>query len=155
MRLPRLSKRLLSLGLLSGFAAAAGSCGSDYALFKIHVAFSGNEQANDYQDVEHCRLSIADEKGGNVLSGYELTYRQVKYMDGNGQQQTKMAGCSGGVTPKDVDTISYSTSRTSGTLTFTVDALDNNGGVTQHGSATGEIKVFSGSETPVEITLNK
>jgi hypothetical protein len=66
-------------------------------------------------------------------------------------------GCGIGNTPSDIGNLSYSTSLSAGTLTFTVEGLDNNKNPIFTGSAQGAIKVFhsSSDEVMVDIVLSK
>ncbi len=144
----RTLEKILSLGLLTAAVGAAGGCNNDYALFNIHPRFAVNVSANDRQNIETCKLTVTDEKGGKVVDGYVITLKQV-----NG----RYVGCGGGVTPSDIGYLSYSTSLSEGTLTFTVDGLDNTKTVKHSGKADATIKVFSGpaDEVPVDIVINK
>jgi hypothetical protein len=150
MRLPRFSKRLLSLGLLSGFLAGAGGCSSEYGLFDIHVFFANGLDANDRQDVEFCKLTVTDPSGKALLKNYII--EAIVTVDG-----TVTSGCAGGRTPQVVGDVSYSTSRTSGTLSFTVNAVNAGDTTLYSGSASKAIKVFNGpsDEQKVDVQLAK
>jgi hypothetical protein len=154
MRLVQLSMKLLSFGVLA--MLGAGGCSSDYGLFNVEIRFADAENLVDYQNVELCSLSVTDDKGVYLLREYFLEYREVVYKDPGGNMVTAMAGCSGGVTPKHVDYVSFSTSRTSGQLTFTANAYKNNNEVVQTGSAKQSIKVFHGGsdEQHVDVVMS-
>lgn len=144
----RTLEKILSLGLLTTAVGAAGGCNSDYALFNIHPHFALSETPNDRQEIESCKLTVTDEKGGKVVDGYLIGQKRVG---------DKYLGCGGGNTPADVGNLSYSTSLSEGTLTFTVDGLDHTGTVKHTGSAQEKIKVFhsSSDEVQVDIVIDK
>jgi len=144
----RTLEKLLSLGLLTTAAGAAG-CNSDYGLFNIHPHFALTESANDRQNIEHCKLTITDEKGGKVVDGYVIELKKIS--------ATTYVGCGSGQTPQDVGHLSYSTSLSAGMLTFTIDGLDNGGAVKHSGSSQAAVKVFhsSNDEVAVDIVVDK
>jgi hypothetical protein len=151
MRLPRFSRRLLSLGLLSGFLVGAASCSSDYGLFDVHVVFASSVTPPDRQFVEFCKLTVSDSSGKLLLKDYVI--QPIATVDG-----TVTSGCAGGGrTPQIVGDVSYSTSRTSGQLTFMVNAVDANDQPLHSGSASKDIKVFHGAadEQKVDVILEK
>jgi len=161
MRTLRFSK-LLSLGLLSAAIGGASGCSSDYGLFSVHTTFpAGN--ATDRQSIEQCKLSISDGKTDadgnllpNVVEGYLLELRKIPANTALGYY---FVGCGGSnQTPQDIGRISYSTSRTTGSLTFWVDALDNAGNPVWHGVSDAQaVKVFqtANDEVKVEILMKK
>jgi hypothetical protein len=144
----RTLEKVLSLGLLTAAGAASG-CNSDYALFNVHPHFALGVSANDRQGIESCKLTVTDEKGGKVIDGYMIGLKKIS--------DTKYVGCGGGVTPADIGNLSYSTSLSAGTLTFTVDGLDNSKTVKFSGSAQGTIKVFHSpnDEVGVDIVIDR
>lgn len=153
MRVPRFSTGLLSLGLLSCFLAGASSCSSDYSLFAVNVVFSSSLVPQDRQFVDKCKLTVTDDAGTKLLKDY--TIDPIATPDG-----TVISGCAGGGrTPQIVGrpAVSYSSSRTSGKLTFTVNAVDDNDKILHTGSATGQARVFhaASDEQNVDITLDK
>jgi hypothetical protein len=143
--------KLFSLGLLSTALLGAAGCNSDYALYKVHPMFSDAVKASDRGLVEKCRLVITDDKGGIVLNDSEILKLRKISSDSNNDVYV---GCSGGSTPKDLGVLSYSSSLTTGRLTFTVEALDN---VADHvifsGSTTENAKVFANPKSD-EITVD-
>jgi len=150
MRLQSLSTGLVSLGLAAGFLAGASGCSSDYGLFDVHVEFVSNVAA-DRDLVDACWLTVTNESGAKLLR-YDIA--PVPDVD-----QSVKSGCGvldGGRTPRVVGDISYSTSRTSGKLKFTVHALDSKQKVLKNGCADGSIKVFhgTGDEQRVSVNLN-
>jgi hypothetical protein len=152
MRMPRLSNGFLALGLLSASLLGATSCNSEYGLFSISAQFSVGQTAADRQNIESCKLTITDEKGDKIVSGYLIPQKRDS-------ENNLVSGCGAAETPQRIgtDIISYSTSRTSGQLTFTMDALNNTEDVVQSGSDTKGVKVFhsKGDIVPVDITLSK
>jgi hypothetical protein len=150
MRLPSLSNGLLSLGLLSGLLTGASSCSSDYGLFDVHVEFVSNIQA-DRDPVEMCWLRILDE------SNKELLKYQIAATVNTSQEV--VSGCGkapNGSTKKVVGDISYSTSRSSGTLKFIVSAEDANRKPVKNGCTYQTIKVFHSpaDEQSVKVDLD-
>ncbi len=143
----RLSKGLLGLGLAA--LALASGCNADYGLFKVHSSFDNKNYDNIYQ----CKLTITDQQGKDVEPGIILQ----GHVDTDTGKLT--SGCSGGNqrATNDIGSLNYSTSRTSGTLTFTVDAYDNNNNKLQSGSASQSVKVFHGDSDlqPVEISVSQ
>jgi hypothetical protein len=152
MRLPCLSKGLISLGLLPALLSGASSCGSDYGLFAINVVFASSVTPQDRQFVDKCKLTISDDSGKTLLKDYLID--PIATPDG-----TVTSGCAGGGrTPQIVGrpAVSYSTSRSSGRLTFTVNAVDDNEKVLHTGSKQADIKVFhsKADEQTVDIELS-
>ncbi len=144
----RFSRTLFAVGMLAGAAVGVGGCSQDYALFNVHIQFKTASQAQapalpqtELEAIANCELSIADETGNDVLKGFPLSGNTV-----NG------SGCgASGATHSDIGHFSYSTSRTAGTLTFTVVAQDINQTQTlATGTATGQVKAYP-PEVPVEI----
>lgn len=115
------SLKALSKGLLLAGGAAASmtlaGCGPDYAIFRVHVA-----SASPRNDIAVCRLTITNEAGEAVLKDYPLQSVWGADSDGN---PTLKQGCQGGLTLSDVGTFSYSTSRSGGSLKFTVNAYND------------------------------
>lgn len=151
MRLPSLSKGLLSLGLLSGLLAGASSCSSDYGLFDVHVEFVSNK-AEDRDLVELCKLTVTDDSGRTLLKNYVID----PILDTGGEL---ISGCmGGGKTKRVVGDVSYSTSRTSGTLKFSVYAIGTAPDGTQNqvlkqGCQSSPIKVFQTSKDEQVVSI--
>jgi hypothetical protein len=145
----RMLEKVLSLGLLTAAVGAASGCNSDYALFNIHPHFALGISQNDRQPIESCKLTITDEKGGKVVDGYMIQPKKIS--------ESKQVGCGLANTPADIGNLSYSTSLSAGTLTFTVDGLDNSKTVKFSGSAQGTIKVFHSpnDEVGVDIVIDR
>ena len=116
----RFSNGLVALLLATGAGLSLGACGPDYAVYKVHVS-----AASPRDDIQHCYITIADENGKCVISDLEFT--QIAGQPG----QPLAQGCAGGLTPANVGTFSYSSARSSGTMTFTVRALDQNNKVVE------------------------
>ena len=105
----------VSKGLLATLAVAASmglaGCGPDYAIFAVRVS-----SATPRNDIDQCRMTITNEKGEKVLDAWVL-----EAIAGQPGEMLKQ-GCMSEFTPARVGTFSYSTSRTSGFLTFKVSA---------------------------------
>jgi len=112
----RFSKGLLGAGLVVGALLSMSGCG-DYALYKVDVS---SIDSSNRGDIDQCRLTITDEGGKTVLDHYML---QAVY---NGAGDL-VQGCAGTKTKAAIGTFSYSSSRSSGSLTFVVEAYDANG----------------------------
>ncbi len=119
----RLSRGLLAAGLLAASAIGLGSCGS-YALFKVQI-----HATRPTDLIDHCKISITDQNGKEVLPGYQL--RVVTATDPTTGSVVVKSGCFGGITPEYVGDFSYSTSNINGTFQFTVNAYDGNGKLVQ------------------------
>jgi hypothetical protein len=148
----RISK-LLSLGLLSSALGAAGGCGGDYGLFDVHGTFPNAAPGDrDREKVEQCKLSITDEKGIKVVDGFVLEPKKIP--DATLPLGYFYVGCGNTTTPQDIGHLSYSTSRTSGSLTFTIDALDANSNpvYSGHSGAMG-VKVFKTKDDVVKVNF--
>jgi len=95
--------------MLAASALCLSSCGN-YALYRLHVTTSAGTAADGNQraDIDQCRLTITDEANVVVAAGYSFPT------------------CASGFTKQDLGVFSYSTSRSSGTLTFQVDGFNAN-----------------------------
>jgi hypothetical protein len=144
MRSPtRFSKGIVAALLAAGAGLGLSACG-DYAIFKVHV---GATSPRD--DIEECRMTIADENGKCVILNVLLL--QVAGAPGSPLKQ----GCAGGnLTPPDVGFFSYSTSRSSGTFTFTVEALNSSGNVVESKSNGANVAAYP-PEVPVELPMTR
>ncbi len=146
MRLPRVSKGLLSLGLLSGLLAGGASCSSDYGLFDVHVEFVSNK-AEDRDLVELCKLTVTDDSGRTLLKNYVID----PILDSGGEL---ISGCMGGKTKRVVGDVSYSTSRSSGQLNFAVYAVNAQDDVLKQGCAPNQaIKVFQSAKDEQVVSI--
>jgi hypothetical protein len=148
--LARFSKGLVATLFVVGAASCLAACGPDYTLFKIHVS-----SAQPRNDIDRCTMTIksGDQK---VLDEYQLL--TVASSD----PTTLAQGCAGGMTPANVGLFSFSTSRTSGTLTFTVNAYlasGEGGGVIETATDSRDIPCPSGyldgSECKVELAMTR
>jgi hypothetical protein len=118
-------------------------CGPDYAIFKVHV-----KSANPRNDIEACYMSIQDVGTGKMILDTAPLSKETG-VDPSGAFTLKQ-GCQGGVTPSDVGYFSYSTSRSSGTLRFTVIGTGNEvSKILQIRSAEAEVKAY-----PPEISVD-
>jgi|GEM_PF-7037961 len=130
--------------LATAFVVAAGlgltACGN-YAIFAVHIS-----SATPRDDIEACQMDIVDENGAPVVTKYAL--EKVYGQDSTGALNLKQ-GCQGGLTNANVGTFSYSTSRTSGSLTFTVNAFKNDGTIIETASSTANVSTY-----PPEVGVN-
>jgi hypothetical protein len=148
----RFSKGLLGAGLIAGALLSMSGCGN-YALYKVDII---STDSSNRSDIDQCRLTITDEGGTTVLDHYTL---QAVY---NGAGDL-VQGCAGTKTKSVIGTFSYSSSRSSGNLKFTVEAYDANGydptNRSNHLLQSGEVdnvpvKVYP-PEIPVSIAIKK
>jgi hypothetical protein len=111
----QLSKIFLAGGVL---AASLSSCG-DYRIYDVHVTSSAGSNASSREFITLCEMTISiDGEPKPILDRFALS------------------GCQGGtLTTPEVGRFSYSTSRTSGTLKFQVDALDHVNTTIQSGNS--------------------
>ena len=141
-----LSKRALTATLLASSLFALPSCGPDYALFKVSVTSTNKER----DQIDKCFMTIfadGDEKK-LVLDHYQMTQKRV---GGTLEEE----GCLGSFTGPKIGTFDYSTSRSSGTLTFQVDAKDGNAKVLQTGkSAAITVRAFEPSKTEIPVSFD-
>jgi hypothetical protein len=119
----RFARTFLTVGMLVGSALGFGGCGRDYALYKVHIQFksAANAQAPlilpaNLENVAYCQVTISDESGNPVL------------------ENSPINGCATSVTPSDLGYLSYSTSRTTGSLKFTMTAYDDSNKAVDTGS---------------------
>ncbi len=118
-------------------------CGPDYAIFKVHVT-----SAAPRDDIKECRMTITD-NGKKILDEFPL---EKEYGTDSAGQPILRQGCEGSMTRADVGYFSYSTSRKSGSLTFTVTGWggpDNLTVIEQGTSEAKEVKAY-----PPEITVD-
>jgi hypothetical protein len=133
-RFKQLSKMFLASGAL---AASLSSCG-DYRVYDVRVTVSDGISASSREAIFSCTMTIST-SDQTILDSYPLSQDR--------------GGCSAGVTKSNVGRFSYTTSRTSGTLTFQVDAQDNEGKNIYSGSASN---IVSGTNPlEVDVTLDK
>lgn len=144
------SSTKLTMGLsLAVLAAALGltGCGPDYALFKVHVTSDSNRR----EDIKVCKMAIQNEKGGYVVN--ELVLEKQADYNSAGELVLRQ-GCGDGLTKAEVGYFSYSTSRTSGELKFTVTALGgpDDQTVIQKGEGSAGVQ-SSSAEIPVQVPM--
>jgi hypothetical protein len=113
----RFQNGLCVMALAAAGAIGSSACGPDYAIYKVHVT-----SASPRDDVEYCYIKITNEKGEDVLKLQEL---EKEYTTDPGGGLALKQGCQGGLTKANVGYFSYSTSRSSGSLSFTVLGLDH------------------------------
>jgi hypothetical protein len=144
--LTRISKGLLVGLFAAGASVGLGGCGPDYAIFKVHVASTTTPR----NDIEECRMTVTDESGDVILDHFQLE----KVVGSNGSELTLKYGCAGGLTNADIGYFSFSTSRSSGTLTFQVDGVNSNGVAVQTGKASGDVRPYP-PEVEVNVAISK
>jgi hypothetical protein len=117
----KFSTGLLATGLLAGSLLGMSGCGPNYTLFKVDISSADTPR----NSIEECRLTITDENGVVVVDKYVLP--AVYGPPDSAGNPTLNQGCVAPLTKGNIGTLSYSSSRTTGTLTFRVDAWDNTG----------------------------
>jgi hypothetical protein len=127
----QLSKMFLAGGAL---AASLSSCG-DYKVYDVHVAISDGVSRSSRELIYSCTMTIST-SDKTILDSYPLS-------------QDNGLGCRPGITEINVGRFSYTTSRTSGTLTFTVDALGDSRQTLYSGSSSN---IVSGTN-PLEVDV--
>jgi hypothetical protein len=148
----QVSKALFAAGMLAAALVGTSGCGPDYALFKVSVSSSTSPR----NDIELCRMTITDENNRTVLDSFVLeTVGGPPDSSGN---PTLTQGCGGGMTNAYIGAFSYSSSRTTGTLKFRVDAYNapgSNGGqkIVQTGESAPVAPVKYPPEVPVTVVI--
>jgi len=144
----RCSKGRFTAGMLAVSMLGLGACGPDYALFKVSITTK-----DPSSEIEECRMTITDEKGSAVLDHFLL--KTVAGSPDSQGNSTLLQGCQGGMTKSNIGLFSYSSSRTTGTLTFQVDAYNStaaNGG--QKVIETGNSGPVAPAAYPPEVTVS-
>ena len=146
--LQRISKGLLGAGLVAGALLAMSGCGPDYAIYKVNIS---STDSSTLDSIAQCRITVTPSDSAKpVLDHYVLN------------------GCTG-LTNQNIGTFSYSSSRSSGSLNFIVEAYDANGydptDRTNHRLQWNEndkpgpiaVKAYNGpaDEIPVSIAISK
>lgn len=140
------SKGLLATGMLAASLVGISGCGPDYSLFKVTVTSKDSPR----NTIDECLMTITDDQGKLVLDRYRL-----KAIYGAAGEPL-IQGCESALTTGNIGTLSYSSSRTSGTLTFQVDAFDNsNGGhkVVQTGKGSATPKAYNGPSDEISVPI--
>ena len=155
----RFSKGLLAAGVLAGSLLGMSGCGPDYALFKVEVSSSTSPRNN----IEQCRMTITDENGKAVLGAVDsngeviptngFLLKTVAGPNDADGHATISQGCAGGLTQGRIGTFSYSSSRTTGTLTFQVNGLNSDNVVVQTGSSDPFAPKAYPPEVQVTVTI--
>lgn len=122
------AKKLVATLVLGGAAVGLGGCG-DYALFAIHV-----KVATPVDTIDSCTFTVTDESGKPVVK--EWHYSPCESIQN--------------YTSGDLGTFSYSASRTSGTLSFEIQALDSTSKLLQQATADN----VAVAKYPPEIAVN-
>jgi hypothetical protein len=112
------SKGLFATGILAASLVGISGCGPNYSLFKVTVTSKDIPR----EKISSCLMTITDEQGRLVLDSYQL-----KAIPG-AAGELLVQGCAPSLTPQNIGTLSYSSSRTSGALTFKVEAFDDSNG---------------------------
>jgi hypothetical protein len=153
------SKGLLTCGLLAG--SLLSGCSSDYALFKVTIVSTNAANRNS---IQQCRMTIKDENNNYVIGGSDgagnddpnkgyLLKSVAGAPDPNTGAQTLSQGCLGELTRAQIGTFSYSSSRTTGTLTFRVDGVDSNGNSIQTGTSDPKTPAKFPPEVEVAVAI--
>jgi hypothetical protein len=140
------SKGLVATGILAASLLGTSGCGPNYSLFKVTV--TSKDIPRD--KISACLMTITDDQGRIVLDTYQL--KAVYGAAGELLSQ----GCAAGLTPQNIGTLSYSSSRTSGALTFKIDAFDDsNGGhaLVQTGSNSAQPKTYNGPNDEISVPI--
>jgi hypothetical protein len=104
--LQRISNGLLGAGFVAGALLAMSGCGPDYAIYKVNIS---STDSSTLDSIAQCRITVTPSDSAKpVLDHYVLN------------------GCTG-LTNQNIGTFSYSSSRSSGSLKFKVEAYDANG----------------------------
>ena len=141
----RISRFLLVATVAVAASLGLTTCGPDYAIYAVHV-----NAARPTNNLVTCKMTITDEKGVAVL--YEFPLAQQ-----NGGPDSLRQGCGGALTPAngDIGTFSYSTSRSSGTLTFKVEGYDDSGTKIVQSGASDPVNVAAyPPEIKVQVTMS-
>ena len=142
------SKGLFAAGMLATSLVGISGCGPDYALFKVDVSSSTSPR----NDIELCRMTVTNGDGRTVLDDFVL--ETVAGPNDSSGNPTLAQGCGGEMTNAHIGVFSYSSSRTSGTLKFRVDAYNApgaNGG--QKIIQTGESADVATAMYPPEVQV--
>jgi hypothetical protein len=125
------SSKCAQLAALAVTAAlGVSACGPDYTYFRVHVTAAGIQADRD--PIDHCYMTIMDSSNKDVVKQWRLQATYASDPDGN---PVIDQGCGPNMTKSSVGNFSYSTSRTSGSLVFKVDAVDANNVPVQGGTS--------------------
>jgi hypothetical protein len=131
----RFKKSLVAAVLVAAGGLGLSGCGPDYAIFTVTVW--GDQ--SDRDNINKCLMSITDEGGNAVVTNYTLETVSSGIDPATGELGRNLQGCANGQMANSsktgVGVFSYSTSRTSGALTFKVDAVDVNSKVRETGTS--------------------
>lgn len=126
------------------FDGAPITCSNPFAAFQGHITASAPRLS-----IAMCKASILDENGSYLLADELMG---VQYgADSSGNPILKQ-GCGSGLTPANVGEFVYMTKRISGTLTFRIDAYDDNIGLVQTGFTAAQPATYP-PEVQVSITM--
>lgn len=145
----RISRFLLVATVAVAASLGLTTCGPNYAIYAVHV-----NAAKPTNDLVTCKMTVTDESGLAVLYQFPLA-QQYGGTDSAGNL-TLAQGCGGALTPAngDIGTFSYSTSRSSGTLTFKVEGYDDSGTKIVQSGASGPQNVAAyPPEIKVQVTM--
>ncbi len=141
----RISKFLLVATVAVAASLGLTTCGPNYAIYAVHVT-----AARPTNNLAACKMTVTDESDHAVLDRFLLAQ---KY----GGPDSLAQGCGGALTPAsgNIGTFSYSTSRSSGTLTFKVEGFDDSGVKVVQSGASGPQNVAAyPPEIKVEVTMS-
>jgi len=131
----RFKKSLIAAVLVAAGGLGLSGCGPDYAIFAVTVW--GDQ--SDRDNINACLLSITDEGGHAIVTNFPLETVSSGIDPATGELGRNIQGCANGQMANNSKTgvgiFSYSTSRTSGSLTFKIDAVDVNSKVRETGTS--------------------
>jgi hypothetical protein len=146
----RISRFLLVATVAVVASLGLTTCGPNYAIYAVHV-----NAAKPTNNLVTCKMTVTDESGLAVLYEFPLA-QQSGGTDSSGNLKPLGQGCGGALTPAngDIGTFSYSTSRSSGTLTFTVEGYDDSGTkIVQLGKSSPTNVAAYPPEIKVQVTM--
>ena len=140
----RISRFLLVATVAVAASLGLTTCGPNYAIYAVHVT-----AARPTNNLAACKMTVTDEGGLPVLDQFPLAQ---KY----GGPDSLAQGCGGALTPAsgNIGTFSYSTSRSSGKLTFKVEGYNDNNLVVQSGASGAQDVAAYPPEIKVEVMMS-
>jgi hypothetical protein len=146
----RISRSLLVATVAVAASLGLTTCGPNYAIYSVHVT-----AARPTNNLVTCKMTVTDEGGLAVL--YQFPMEQQYGGTDSAGNPTLRQGCGGALTPAsgNIGTFSYSTSRSSGTLTFKVEGYDDsNTKIVQSGTSGPQNVAAYPPEIKVEVTMS-
>jgi hypothetical protein len=141
----RISRFLLVATVAVAASLGLTTCGPNYAIYAVHVT-----AARPTNNLVTCKMTVTDEGGKDVLYEFPLAQQY-------GGPDSLAQGCGGALTPAsgNIGTFSYSTSRSSGTLTFKVEGYDDsNTKIVQSGKSGATNVAAYPPEIKVEVIMS-